>query len=108
MSRGCSSQSVRSSSMAGELHALLVEDSPDDALLLVAQLKKGGYLVDWQRVETPEALTAALDSQEWDVVFADYTMPHFSGTLALQQVRQRNLDIPFIFCSGSIGEDVAV
>ncbi len=94
--------------MAGTLRALVVEDSPDDALLLVAQLTQGGYVVDWRRVDTSEALAAALDGPDWDIVFADYTMPHFSGMRALEQIRERSIDVPFIFCSGSIGEDVAV
>jgi len=92
----------------GDLCALLVEDSEDDALLLIHQLAQGNYRLSWRRVETPEALTDALDRERWDIVFADYSMPHFSGTKALAIVRERGFDMPFIFVSGTIGEDVAV
>ncbi len=90
------------------LRALIVEDSEDDALLLVQHLREGGYAPHWQRVDTPEALTAALAAEEWDIVFADYTMPRFSGTRALALIRERGLDVPFVFVSGTIGEDTAV
>jgi signal transduction histidine kinase/FixJ family two-component response regulator len=87
---------------------LIVEDSEDDALLLVQELKRGGLYASFQRVESREAMDVALSSHSWDIVFADYTMPHFRGTDALAVVKERNLDIPFIFVSGTIGEDAAV
>jgi diguanylate cyclase (GGDEF)-like protein/PAS domain S-box-containing protein len=90
------------------LRTLIVEDSEDDTLLLVDQLEiEGGRSVDWQRVETEQALTEAL-RQHWDIVLSDYTMPHFSGMRALEVVRQHDLDLPFIFVSGTIGENTAV
>ncbi len=90
------------------LRVLIVEDSDDDCALLLRELKRGGYEPTHHRVETEEALRAALARQEWDIVFADYTMPQFSGTQALALVRGAGLDIPFIFVSGTIGEDTAV
>lgn len=90
------------------LRTLIVEDSEDDTLLLADQLETdGGRPVDWQRVETEQALTEALQ-QHWDVVLSDYTMPHLSGMRALEVVRQHDLDLPFIFVSGTIGENTAV
>ena len=90
------------------LRTLIVEDSEDDTLLLVDQLEiEGGRSVDWQRVETEQALTEALQ-QHWDIVLSDYTMPHLSGMRALEVVRQHDLDLPFIFVSGTIGENTAV
>jgi diguanylate cyclase (GGDEF)-like protein/PAS domain S-box-containing protein len=90
------------------LRTLIVEDSEDDTLLLVDQLEiEGGRSVDWQRVETEQALTEALQ-QHWDIVLSDYTMPHLSGMRALEVVRQYDLDLPFIFVSGTIGENTAV
>lgn len=89
------------------LRALIVEDSEDDALLLKRDLANGGYEVESQRVDTPEAMRSALQ-QPWDIVFADYTMPQFDGMSALHMLREMNADIPFIFVSGTIGEDTAV
>jgi diguanylate cyclase len=90
------------------LRLLLIEDSPDDAALVVRELTRGGYEVDFDRVDTPEGLVAALKRQSWDIVVADYTMPGFTGTAALTLLRQHDADLPFIFVSGTIGEDAAV
>src|SRR5438034_328894 len=59
-------------------------------------------------LEVLQRIRAALARQEWDILFADYSMPHFSGTAALALVRERGLDLPFIFVSATIGEDTAV
>ena len=80
----------------------------DDALLLLRELQNGGYDVTCERVDTSAAMNEALDRQPWDLVIADYTMPKFSGTDALEIIRGRALDCPFIFVSGTIGEDAAV
>ena len=94
--------------MDRSLRLLIVEDSEDDTLLLVRELERGGYKVTFERVETPETLHAALDRQPWDIVISDYSMPHFSGTAALKLLKEKGLDVPFIFVSGTIGEDTAV
>ncbi|HET9707648.1 MAG TPA: response regulator [Gemmatimonadales bacterium] len=94
--------------MGTPLRVLLVEDSADDARLLVRQLGTAGYDVTHRRVDTPEAMQEALDGGVWDIVISDYSMPQFSGTAALNLVKERGLDVPFIFVSGTIGEDVAV
>ena len=70
--------------------------------------EKAGFRVDWLRVDTGEAMRHALETRTWDVVIADYTMPGFSGTSALSMVRDRGLEVPFIFVSGTIGEEIAV
>jgi len=87
---------------------LIVEDSEDDALLLISELKKGGYLAEWQRVYTAEDLISALDGEPWDVVISDYVMPNFSGMAALGIFNERDLNIPFIMVSGKKGEECAV
>jgi two-component system cell cycle sensor histidine kinase/response regulator CckA len=94
--------------MGTSLRLLIVEDSEDDATLLVRELKCGGFDVDFHRVDTAGAMKTALDSQEWDLVISDYSMPHFSGLKALEILRERGPDIPFIFVSGTIGEETAV
>jgi len=90
------------------LKVLVIEDSEDDAALVTRALTQSGYNVHATRVETAEALRDALARSTWDVAIADHTMPNFSGTMALAIVRERGLDLPFIFVSGTIGEDVAV
>jgi DNA-binding NtrC family response regulator len=90
------------------LNVLIVEDSEDDALLLVRDLRHGGYDVAFERVETVETMIDALDRRIWDLVISDYTMPHLRGADALKLVRERDPDIPFIFLSGTIGEETAV
>jgi signal transduction histidine kinase/DNA-binding response OmpR family regulator len=90
------------------LRLLLIEDSPDDADLVLDQLRRGGYVVTCERVDTGPALTAALDQHTWDLVIADHSLPQFSSTEALGIIQARKLDLPFIIVSGTIGEDVAV
>ncbi|MCJ7588644.1 MAG: PAS domain S-box protein [Candidatus Aminicenantes bacterium] len=90
------------------LRVLLVEDSEDDAQLILHQLRRGCYDPRWERVATPEAMTDSLNREQWDVILCDYQMPRFSAPAALKLVREREIDIPFIIVSGKIGEDTAV
>ena len=94
--------------MGAVLRVLIVKDSEDDALLLVRELERAGYDVEHERVEVGAALEAALDRHSWDLVIGDYSMPGFSGTAALRLVRDGGFDMPFIFVSGTMGEEVAV
>jgi PAS domain S-box-containing protein len=94
--------------MKQPLRLLNVEDSEDDARLLLRQLERGDYEITAKRVDTAETLTNALDRESWDILFCDFTMPQFSGQTALKIVKERDLNLPFIFVSGTIGEDVAV
>jgi signal transduction histidine kinase len=90
------------------LRALIVEDSHEDCALLLRALHNGGYEVTHKRVDTADGLRAILNEGAWDCVISDFSMPGFSGISALKIVRDVDLDIPFIFVSGTIGEDVAV
>ena len=90
------------------LRILMVEDSADDAELLLRALRRAGYEISYERVETPAAMQAALNQPEWNLVISDYTMPHFNGLDALRLVREQTADLPFILVSGTIGEEVAV
>jgi PAS domain S-box-containing protein len=94
--------------MGVQLRVLIIEDWEDDALLLLRVLRRAGYDLTFERVDTAEAMEAALDRQTWDIIIADYTMPEFNGLAALALVKERGLDLPFIIVSGSIGEDIAV
>ena len=90
------------------LHVLLVEDNEYDAELLIASLEAGGYSVACERVQTADALRAALARQAWDLVLSDYSLPMFDAPSALAIVRERDEHLPFIIVSGTIGEDTAV
>jgi PAS domain S-box-containing protein len=91
------------------LRVLLVEDSEDDALLLVRMLRRGRYDLTWERVETAAAMEAALLARSWDLVISDHSMPAFSSLAALELLRSKGfVDLPFIIVSGKIGEDAAV
>ena len=94
--------------MGKPLRVLLVEDSADDAGLMLRELRRAGYDLTHERVDTAAALEAALDRHPWDLVIGDYSMPRFSGTAALAIVRRRGLDIPYICVSGTITEELAV
>jgi PAS domain S-box-containing protein len=90
------------------LRALLVEDSPTDAKLVVAELRKTWGQVEHERVQTGEAMRAALEQKTWDVVTSDWSMPGFSAPAALAILRATGVDLPFIIVSGTVGEDKAV
>src|SRR5438270_132159 len=94
--------------MGKPLRVLMVEDSEDDARLVLRELRTAGYDLTHERVDTAAALEAALDRHPWDLVIDDYSMPHFSGTAALAMLRERGLDVPYICVSGTITEELAV
>ena len=94
--------------MSIPLRVLVVEDSPDDADLVLHELRRGGYEPEFERVETAAAMDSALQEKQWDIVLSDYSMPSFSGIDALKLLRSKDLDIPFILISGKIGEETAV
>ena len=91
-----------------KLSLLLVEDSEDDALLLLHELSKGGLKPDYLRVDSPDDLQAALQQQSWDLVISDHNLPGFDSIRTLQIVKNTHQDLPVIIVSGSIGEDLAV
>jgi len=87
---------------------LLVEDNDTDALLVVRQLKKEGFEVEHLQVKTRTEMDKAFSSGSWDLVISDYSLPGFGGKEALELFKSKNLDIPFILVSGTVGEDIAV
>src|SRR5215203_3296573 len=95
------------------LRVLLVEDSENDAMLLLRELRRGGYQPHAQRVFTPEDMQKALRAADakgepFQVVISDYYMPRFRAPDALRLLRELGYDVPFIVVSGKIGEDAAV
>lgn len=93
--------------MSELLHVLLIEDNPDDAVLLQDALENGGLSVEVTRIQTETELRNAL-ARRWDVVISDFRLPRFDGLAALRIVRAADADVPFILVSGAIGEEVAV
>jgi PAS domain S-box-containing protein len=93
---------------AKPLRLLVVEDMPRDAERVVCELRRGGFDVTWKRVDTAEAMRAALDAEPWDAIIAGYRMPHVDGVAALRILQSCGLDIPFIIVSGTINEETAV
>ena len=91
-----------------KIKLLLVEDNDIDALLVVRQLKKEGIDVDHRQVKTRDEMERAFSDECWDLVISDYSLPGFGGKDALELFKSRNLDIPFILVSGTVGEDIAV
>ena len=91
-----------------QLHALFVEDSEVDVELIVMELNRNGFDVRWDRVEVEDELRQALSGELPDIILSDYSMPSFSGVDALKIVREIDQDVPFIFVSGTIGEDWAI
>ena len=94
--------------MSTPLRVLIVEDSEDDAALILRELRRGDYEPASERVDTPAAMKSAVDNNTWDIVISDHNMPGFSAPAALTLLKSSGLDLPFIIVSGAIGEDVAV
>ncbi len=89
------------------LRVLIVEDNPNDAELVLRELRRAGFDPDWNRVDTEAEFSASLDPRI-DLILSDYAMPQFCGLRALELLKERGLKIPFIIVSGTIGEETAV
>ena len=94
--------------MKRHLCVLVVEDQEDDFELLLRELRKGDWDVETERVDTAAAMQRALDDRVWDLVLSDWSMPTFSAPAALEVLKAKGIDIPFVIVSGTIGEDTAV
>jgi PAS domain S-box-containing protein len=90
------------------LRVLIIEDSHDDFLLIIRNLKKGGYNPLYERVETAAAMKKALKEKQWDIILCDYTLPAFDVPSALGILKEANIDIPIIIVSGTTGEEKAI
>src|ERR1022692_1919418 len=93
--------------MATPLNILIVEDSPDDADMVVAELRRAGFAPKWKRVETELDFLAEIKNSP-DIILSDYSMPQFNGLRAAELLRKYEWDIPFILISGAVGEETAV
>ena len=90
------------------LRVLIVDDSAEDAELMVRALERGGRSVAHERVQTEAALASALAKPRWDVVLSDYTLARCSALAALAVLKATDIDLPFIVVSGTTGEETAV
>jgi PAS domain S-box-containing protein len=95
-------------SMNQPVRLLIVEDSENDVTLMLHALHRGGFEVAYEVVETPAAMRAALERQEWDVITSDHAMPRFSAPDALALTKELRPDLPFIIVSGEIDLNLAV
>ena len=94
--------------MAATIRLLILEDEPLDAELEIATLEEVGYVCQWKRVETRAEFLACLDTPDYDIILADYNLPTFDGLAALHLFLEHDLDLPFIFVSGTMGEETAI
>ena len=94
--------------MGKTIKVLVVEDSEDDTRLAMLTLRRAGFEPSYRRVQDADSLLAAISEERWDAVLSDSRLPTFSGVEALRLFRKSGLDIPFIFVSGTIGEETAV
>ncbi len=94
--------------MGVPLRLLLIEDYEEFAHSLVLKLKNNGYDVAHERVDTSAALHSALDNATWDLVLSDYQLPNFNAIDALTIFKKKEIDIPFIVVTGTVGEETAV
>src|SRR5438477_8847564 len=90
------------------LNILHLEDNPTDGELIQSVLQAAGISFVIERVETQADFVAGLEQKRFDLILSDYTLPSFDGASALELARQKSPDVPFIFVSGTIGEEVAV
>jgi response regulator RpfG family c-di-GMP phosphodiesterase len=85
---------------------LMVEDSEDDAILIIHKLKKYGYNPFYERVETATAMKKALSEKHWDIILCDFSLPEFNAPSAIHVLKEANIDIPLIIVSGTTEEYV--
>src|SRR5256885_13034323 len=86
----------------------MVEDSEDDASLLALAVRRGGYDLVYRRVQTANALRAALAAEPWDAILCDYRLPELGALEAIAVAQEQDRDIPFIVVSGAVKEETAI
>lgn len=94
--------------MAKKINILIIEDTEDDLLLLLRELEKNEYQVEYQRIETASEFRTALENSQLDLILCDYSLPHMQAMQALKILNESGRDLPFIIVSGTIGEETAV
>src|SRR5215510_9111691 len=87
---------------------VLVEDMPMEEEIAIRQLEAGGFSCNWKRVDSEAVLRVALAENKPDLILSDFTLPNFDGLSALEVAQEVSPDTPFIFLSGTIGEERAI
>ena len=94
--------------MATPVKVLIIEDSPEEASLLIRELEQAGYAPLCERVQTAETMRSSLRERNWDVIVSGYNIPGFNGLDALTVLKETGIDIPFLIVSGTISSEEAV
>src|SRR5919109_1478970 len=94
--------------MGRPIRVLIIEDSENDSQFVLREIQRGGYDVEWERVERRSAMESALVRRQWDVIICDHSLPEFNAIAALETLHTRGLDLPLIIVSDSRGEIVYV
>jgi PAS domain S-box-containing protein len=94
--------------MGKPLRVLIIEDYDDDVELLLHELRREGYELEFELVRTAKAMQMVLTQKTWDLILSDYTLPQFDAPQALEILKASGLDLPFIIVSGTISEEIAV
>jgi signal transduction histidine kinase len=90
------------------LRVLIVEEFEDDAVLIMQELKRGGYSPTYERIDGPDEFERALTLKKWDVILSDYQLRNFGGFAALKILQRLKLDLPFILVAGTVGQETAI
>ncbi len=90
------------------INTLIAEDNPDDAELVILQLKRYGFQPQAKVVETEKEFSEELENGDWDIIICDFSMPTFDALRAIEVRKKHSIDIPFILVSGTVGEEIAV
>src|SRR5579872_4874475 len=100
--------SPKNGSSQNRLRALLIEDNPSDAELEIAELRRSGFDVAADVVDTREQVRERLKRNPYDIILADYSLPNFRGMDALDILRESGLAIPLILVTGALNGETAV
>jgi PAS domain S-box-containing protein len=94
--------------MSSMLKLLILEDRPEDVELVLYELRRAGFHPRWWHAENEEQYTQYLAANEMDLILADYRLPQFNALRALQMMKERNIDVPFIVVTGTVNEETVV
>jgi len=94
--------------VAQNLRVLILDDNALDAELEVGILGEAGYACEWDLVANRKDFLARLQEKEFDLILSDYSLPAFDGVTALKLLKERDLNVPFVLISGTVGEEVAI